>query len=215
MAKIGHFPQNPEKVGISRFPGPRRGLLLHQPLAAGPCGLPEGVWRGLVPPRRGGEVWDLLGGPESRSRGPRSRNPVPEGRRAPPRGVDVKATPAALGAGLPGPPPGGPGFGRIPGIPDPRSPRTGPRSRRSRRGPAAPPRPLGAPRPPRRGLFYINPSRRGPVPVPGTWVWGTRTARRKVTPGRPGPRGCKDGNRGYCSHQLFLVAHPRLSVLPL
>jgi len=23
---------------------------------------------------------------------------------------------------------------------------------------------------PRRGLFYINPSRRGPVPVPGTWL---------------------------------------------
>jgi len=43
------------------------------------------------------------------------------------------------------------------------------------------------------GCFYINPSRRGPVP--GRGVPRSDTSRR-VTPGRPGPRGWVNGTAG-------------------
>jgi len=108
---------------------------------------------------------------------------APGGRRyrgAPPRGVDVKQ-PLVGGPRGPGRPGGGsqgPGGG-TPGTPVPRS--------RIRDPDPWPGRPQGAPgdpgngvpgpRRPRRGGFYINPSRRGPA-VPGP-----------PGAGRPGSRG--------------------------
>jgi len=77
----GCFPQIP---GL-------RGLLLHQPLAAGPCPRPGGVLE-----KEG--FWTRLGGEEvpGPPGGPR-RSPGPQvpaaGDRAPPRGVDVKQPP--------------------------------------------------------------------------------------------------------------------------
>jgi len=75
------------------------------------------------------------------------------GHRAPPRGVDVKATPARPREGAPPPlegPGKAPGGLRGPGFPIWGSQGPGTRSR-----------------PRARGGFYINPSRRGPVPGPG------------------------------------------------
>jgi len=89
------------------------------------------------------------------------------GDRAPARGVDVKP-----------PSRGGPERGS-------RAPGAQIWARTPKRGPETSRRPLRAPlggcapsRTPRRGLFYINPSRRGPVPGPGA-----RRSRRDLVPG--------------------------------
>jgi len=101
--------------------------------------------------------------------GTRLREGPRDGDRAPPRGVDVK--PLAE-PGLPAPAPGLEGPRRaLRTVPGPR------------RGPPAPGR-LGGPdsrtRPLRRGGFYINPSRRGPVPA--GLVWGPTGPKSPETP---------------------------------
>jgi len=60
MPKKGHFPQNPEKVGIWRSRTPARAGVLHQPLAAGPRGsrrvspeASDATKRGVSPGRPG------------------------------------------------------------------------------------------------------------------------------------------------------------------
>jgi len=156
-------------------------VVLHQPLAAGPCGHFSGwgLKGGLDPPGRDLEKGPPGGPGTLRDRGSRLR--PGRGRRAPARGVDVKPPPSV--APGPVPEPGirdpeiwglpGPLGGKVrdPGSGDLRDQGPGDCSRTGPGGLPGPLRPLGAPRPPRRGLFYINPSRRGPVPgrrVPGT-----------------------------------------------
>jgi len=46
MAKKGHFPKKSLKTPAPRAP---RGLLLHQPLAAGPCPRPGAQKKGIFP----------------------------------------------------------------------------------------------------------------------------------------------------------------------
>jgi len=48
---------------------------------------------------------------------------------------------------------------------------------------------FGDPRETGRGGFYINPSRRGPAVPAGTGSWDPDATKRRVSPGRPGPRG--------------------------
>jgi len=108
-------------------------------------------------------------------RGFRSPGPSGEGHRAPARGVDVKPP-------SPERSPGVPGLARAPG--EPRTPSRGPG------GSGRPPRPLRGPWNPspgsRGGWFYINPSRRGPVPGRGTPP-GVRDCPGTGVPWRPNP----------------------------
>jgi len=168
--KIGVFPQKASKIPDFRTP---RGPLLHQPLAEGPCTRDFGDFG----PRPGGVgISDLREVPE----GLQPRTPgggSPAGDRAPPRGVDVK--PPSRGRPVPDtwsgrsgkalPRPGGAPWAREPGIPDPGIGSQDPSGARGTRG--TPRSRAHAPRrPPRQGLFYINPSRRGPVAPPGPQV---------------------------------------------
>jgi len=163
--------------------------VLHQPLAAGPC---PHFWGG---PWRGG-FWTSEEVP-GEAPGPLGPGGVRTGDRAPARGVDVKPLPArrSRDPGLRDLDSQAP-WGAREGVPrDPVSgiPGSGARPSGPREGLRTP---KGAPapgQPARRGLFYINPSRRGPVPRPGTGRLGPGTARLEVTPGRPGPWGCKYG----------------------
>jgi len=192
LAEIPIFEENPQKGPETPVPEPRRGLLLHQPLAAGPCTRPRGQKGGFsgTPPGRGG-FWgpeDPLGSPRDLVWEPRLRRR----RRAPARGVDVKPPSAGgLGTDPRGPGPQDPGSGHLAlqgrGLRRPRSRIRDPGPVREvwKGLPGAP----GAQRPPARGLFYINPSRRGPVPGlasqsrPGTGARSTRSSRP------PRPRG--------------------------
>jgi len=101
-----------------------------------------------------------------------SRAPPGPGLRDP-RALESPSPGAGEPSGTPGlrDPVPGPGPGPLPGSPG------GPRRPLRRPG-----RPLPAPG---GGLFYINPSRRGPAVPAGS---GSATPRRKVTPGRRGPR---------------------------
>jgi len=98
------------------------------------------------------------------------------GHRAPPRGVDVKATPPRPRDPVPGTPLGGLG-----GPWDPPGPRKG---LLASQGVWETP---GSRRTSARGGFYINPSRRGPVPGPGGL--GPSGAEKSQNPhfGAPGP----------------------------
>jgi len=168
----------------------------------GICGSRESRRVGFyINPSRRGPVPGFAGSPrrevfwglrDPQGPGVTSGDPDPRGsRRAPPRGVDVKATPGGGRSGAPDP-----GF-RDPGVlggPPPGAPRglsSGPPEEVLRRplgsrspgpGPGLP-GPWEPPGRARRGLFYINPSRRGPVPgggVPGATM-------RRGSPGRRGP----------------------------
>jgi len=122
-------------------------------------------------PLRGGVARGLQERPRSGPRAPGYRGPCPAGDRAPARGVDVK--PPSRGW-LPRPPGPGSLLDQVRGLPRP-LPRAGAGDPRSRdpspwepspvsgalRGPRWP---SGPSRAARRGLFYINPSRRGPAP---------------------------------------------------
>jgi len=170
-----------------KFPDPGvpgRGFYIN-PSRRGPA-VPRGSEkRGFRASPTGEGFPGLLGRPQTVSRdlpGPRAPGPPPGNRGGPARGVDVKppsarrpGTPGPVLTGLPGPSPRGEASRTCPeevpgtGVPDPGS-------RRPREGPS---RPLGGPGPPGQGLFYINPSRRGPAvpagsgPCPG----GTRGRR--------------------------------------
>jgi len=132
------------------------------------------------------------------------------GDRAPPRGVDVKQPP-------PGRPPRGHGaesWGSTGPLGPGRVPRPGPGIRdpvlaspgglpRPGGGLSRPPDPEVRDRPPPRGGFYINPSRRGPVPGPGgpPPEPGFRSlrdlpGRSESRPARPGPESRKIPGQG-------------------
>jgi len=181
--KNGLFSQKGLKVP---GPEPRRGVAFTSTPRGGVLSPKRGGFRG--PPGGGGEM-----GSGARSESPRDPwgpGPGQPGDRAPARGVDVK--PPSREGPVPdtgvrrtrwtSPGPGEPVPGLWPGSRDPGtwfgSPSRGP-------GRAlGPGRPRVPPRPARRGLFYINPSRQGPVPVPGTSRSATS---RRITPGRRGP----------------------------
>jgi len=138
--------------------------VLHQPLAPGPC--TQGG--GLSGPSSWGGVGQGPPGRPTGPAGPRRDFRARAGDRAPPRGVDVKATPAGSRFPGPGAPRGSPALaGGSSRIPDPGSRIPDPRLR-SPEGSLVPrtlgrcPSPLGDRA--SRGLFYINPSRRGPAP---------------------------------------------------
>jgi len=175
-------PGGPRKRGFSGKSGFWTPLL-HQPLAPGPRGIPAGgVWK-----RGSGTLW---GSPWSGCPGPGLREPgaggTPPGNRGgPPRGVDVK--PLAE-AGVRSPDPGIWGSGdHPPGWPGGPPGDLGSRTLRDRRGlrdlgNQGPGNPgirdpgsrNGLPRPRGRGpegLFYINPSRRGPAVPTGSGSW--------------------------------------------
>jgi len=170
MAKNGHFPQKRRKVGVPargftstpragapRFPGAEKGGIWTPwpgPGIRGSRGRPSGTLPGTLPGR-------TPPGPPAGNRG------------APARGVDVKP-PSAPGSGDPsgtrdpgfgvsGPPlpQGGGSRARDPGPPGPRVPGDPPG--RVRGALLGLPGAWGRPGHPRRGLFYINPSRRGPA----------------------------------------------------
>jgi len=152
---------------------------------------PAWAGRGSLPP----------GGPERVLWNPRSRT----GDRAPARGVDVKEPsrrrpdPGSRSPGSGAPPEGSP----LPGYPlgpqGARFPDPGPGSPRIPDPGSRIPRDLaevseGLPRPRGRapeGLFYINPSRRGPVPGPGP---PSRPGSKDPAAcwGRVSPQGCLD-----------------------
>jgi len=146
------------------FRPPPRGVFYINPSRRGPVPAPEPK-KGDFPgyPRKGlktailADFRDFPPFRRNRLPGPQRTLPAPRaGDRAPARGVDVK--PPSPGSPDPGSrvPRGPPGLWDPSGV---------------RNGSGGPPRALPGPRAPRRpaprGLFYINPSRRGPVPVPG------------------------------------------------
>jgi len=157
------------KGPFSRSRAPGRGGFYINPSRRGP--VPGPARRGGKTPSRGVSAGRPSRASERALR-TRSRAPVPrDGDRAPPRGVDVKATPGAAsgpgsrGSGVPGspsrPPPGE-------GWPDP-----WPRSRRGTpswspdrsRSSGSLRLPLGPPRAPCPGGVLHQPPRRGPAPL--------------------------------------------------
>jgi len=180
------FLETAEKSGFR--PG-----VLHQPLAPGPC---TRFRRGFE--ERGSEpAWAGVGfRPPERPPGspaPGPQFPAREGRRAPPRGVDVKATPGRARGGPSGTPESEKGPGDLPrplgqgsGIPDPEPP--GPRSRGTpsgqvRRGWAALPGPWEPPAGRARARVLHQPLAAGPCPGQGSREPGVSWAPR---PGGPG-----------------------------
>jgi len=159
LAKNGQNPQMGLKVPDREIP---RGGFYINPSRRGPVPGFRGVQKmGDFGPRRGLADFPGSGIPGL---------PAPAGDRAPPRGVDVKPRTRGRLSRLRSP---GAGPGTPRGSPEP-SPGARPRELGSRistsgsgpglgRGLPDPGRSQGAPRPPR-GLFYINPSRRGPAP---------------------------------------------------
>jgi len=182
------FLENVKKSGFR--PG-----VLHQPLAPGPRGSPGSEKGGILTPwPRAGDL-GLLGtprGPSGTPGRPGSSGTPPGNRGAPARGVDVKPPSRRRPETLRDPGSRNRGSGA---SPSPRGgyPR-GPGSRTSGTGVPGDlpgqvrepllglPGPWGPPGRPRRGLFYINPSRRGPA-VPR----GPGGVPRGYPPGRSPP----------------------------
>jgi len=168
------------------------GVVLHQPLAAGPCGhFSRGLENGgFAPSGRGLEKasWEARGPP-----GNRETASARTGDRAPARGVDVKPPPRGTPGPAPGPRIGDPGIWallgplrqgsgtRIRRPPGPRSRGALPdRVRGARLGPS---RPLGAPPGPGQARVLHQPLAAGPCPRPGAPVSGEVSEPR---PGGPG-----------------------------
>jgi len=182
--KIGVFP---EKGVKTPGPGTPRGLLLHQPLAAGPC---PGISRGSGARLGGGFEKGPPEGPW-RTWGPGDPSQPRTGDRAPARGVDVKPRPqdwpvpdlGARRSGKPSPGQGEPSQAWEAGIRDPGIWSPGPSGSL---GTGVPPLsaswPLGGR--PDGGCFTSTP--RGgalsPASAPGDLT------KREVSPGRRGPR---------------------------
>jgi len=171
LAKFGQILQ--KGLEIPDPGGPRAGVL-HQPLAPGPRGSRAGRKSGILTPPGPGGGFGPPGGPA----GPSGTLGTPDPRREP-RGPGARGwckTPLARGSGgTPGPRDRGSwspgpweplGAALLAGGRGPEDP-SGIRDRvpGPLLGSPGVPRPLGgAPE----GLFYINPSRRGPA-VPGVW----------------------------------------------
>jgi len=172
--KLGKNDQNPEKwpflaffgfLGLLgpfwRIPDPAARGVLHQPLAAGPCTRLLGLLGVLARGGPGRPFWACFWGnpPKWGILAPGAPEGSPAARpgdRAPARGVDVKPPSRTR------PDPGS----RVPRVPQ--VPRTPLGVRKRSGGPSGASQGSPAPgRPGRRGLFYINPSRRGPVPGRG------------------------------------------------
>jgi len=158
------------KPAKSPDPAPGAGVVLHQPLAAGPCTrFWRGLEKGLKTPVLAGKGSGPRKGPFWVSRGPRSPD-LPAGRRAPARGVDVKPpsaeTPSRVGT-CPGPVPWAPRPGGDPQTPSGRFPDPGPGVPGPGEGPGglsqAPGRPAAAPP----GVVLHQPLAAGPCPRPG------------------------------------------------
>jgi len=202
------FPEKcPVATGLKTGENPIFGVFSQKRLEIPAPGDPAGAAFTSTP--RGGAPWPDFGDSEA-CRGRRCKKGFPEpqrapqtrrapawlsgprdGDRAPPRGVDVKPPsrgwlsrdPGSRRSRKPSPEPGEPSLARETGIPDPgiwsQDPSGAPGHPGTPRSRAPAPR-----RPARQGLFYINPSRRGPVP--GRASSSDATSRR-VTPGRRGP----------------------------
>jgi len=188
LPKNGQIPQKGLKSriwAISRIPDPGAGVVLHQPLAAGPCTR----FRAL---RGRGGFWPP-GRPQTRRRAP-ARLPGPrDGDRAPARGVDVKPPPRWR----PGPRDGAPRLvrplgrgqgaaGSHPGSGDPgtRPLRAPGGSREAPEGsPARPGRPRG-------GCFTSTPRGGALSPAwPASPVQGPEEPTPRGAPGRPALEG--------------------------
>jgi len=183
------------------FPAIPARALLHQPLAPGPCTRVLTTFWGnsggdRETPKIGvfGDFSSISGNSGNLAQtGPGDSPGSRRGRRAPPRGVDVKATPRGTPAG---------------GVRGSGEPQKGLGPRSGVRGPPGEPsRPLQGAwdpfRDPAGGWFYINPSRRGPVPVPGpgsrAGAWSPELASRGAHPrpvqGQRGSAACSFASR--------------------
>jgi len=188
---LATFSENrPVATGPKSGQNPENGVFLQKGLKIPGPGHPAGAAFTSTP--RGGALSRVFAGVCSRpGRGSEKRllgalwapGPAPgpggtfrprDGDRAPPRGVDVKPPSRRRPSGSPrprrsgNPPPGAgePSRAREPGIPGSRD--LGPRTPPGLRYPGYSRSRAHAPRRPApQGLFYINPSRRGPVAPPG------------------------------------------------